>query len=213
MGGSINITGMKNILKDYNEYNIFVESGTFIAKTTKKMSRLFNKVKTIEINKDIYEVNLQLYNDIKNIDFYLGDSREVLPSIIKEIKNQTGVVFFLDGHYSSDLNIPKYLRNKYRNSFFTYRWNIPTGTAEDTNVPLLEELRIISENFNEECIIIIDDFRLFEDHRIDKRKHSHGDWSEITKKKIFNIVQDRSKEERIEDDKIIIKMNAKVIIV
>ena len=177
MGGSLNITEIKNILKEHNrDYNIFVESGTYIATTTKKMSRIFNEVKTIEIDKDIYEANLQLYGDIKNIDFYLGDSREVLPSIIKEIKNETGVVFFLDGHYSHEMKIPKHLKGKYRNpSFYDNRWNIMTGTAEDTNVPLLEELRIISENFNEECIIIIDDVRLFQDHRIDRRKHSHGE--------------------------------------
>tara|TARA_R100000008_G_C3575109_1_gene164710 strand:+ start:387 stop:1076 length:690 start_codon:yes stop_codon:yes gene_type:complete len=73
----------------------------------------------------------------EKINFHLGDTVTLLPSILNDIK--TNATFYLDAHKSGEFS----------------------GVG-DIEVPLLEELNIIKDMRQHDDIIIIDDFRLFE---------------------------------------------------
>jgi hypothetical protein len=130
----INILALSETNKD--EYNNFVETGTYMGETILRFIDDFENLYTIELSNNFYEdFNKKNYNRDK-LKSILGDSSEKIKEVIDELKDKT--IFFLDGHYSS------------------------CGTARgDKDVPLCEELKIINDYFNYESLIIIDDLRLF----------------------------------------------------
>lgn len=130
----INILNLSKTNKD--EYNYFVETGTYMGETILRFMDDFEKLYTIELSNHFYEdFNKKNYNRDK-LKSILGDSSEKIKEVIDELNGKT--IFFLDGHYSS------------------------CGTAQGVkDVPLCEELKSIYNYFNYESIIIIDDLRLF----------------------------------------------------
>jgi len=130
----INILALSETNKD--EYNYFVETGTYMGETILRFMDDFEKLYTIELSNHFYEdFNKKNYNRDK-LKSILGDSSEKIKEVIDELNGKT--IFFLDGHYSS------------------------CGTAQGVkDVPLCEELKSIYNYFNYESIIIIDDLRLF----------------------------------------------------
>lgn len=119
-----------------DEFNYFVETGTYMGETILRFIDDFEKLYTIELSNHFYDdFNKKNYNRDK-LKSILGDSSEKIKEVINEINDKT--IFFLDGHFSS------------------------CGTAQGAkDVPLCEELKNINDYFNYEAIIIIDDLRLF----------------------------------------------------
>lgn len=75
----------------------FIETGTYLGETTVWAASLFKQVHTIEISEEIYNKTSEKYKNISNIEFHLGDSKEVMPKIIPQIKGSS--FFWLDGHW------------------------------------------------------------------------------------------------------------------
>jgi hypothetical protein len=130
-------------LLDEHEVPYFVETGTAGGMSVKEASKLFKRCWTIELIKDRPDFN----NSHGGVHFEIGDSAEILPRIIadlKEIKFKTDpkarqwVLFFLDAHYCGD--VPN-----------------ESGYPE---CPLLDEIKCVAE-YGEDAVIIIDDARLF----------------------------------------------------
>lgn len=180
---------IKNITEKFNITNCrnFIETGTFLGVTISEMSKIFETLYTIEISEKLYNYNVDKWEELKNINFILGDSSEKLEEVISKITGEC--IFFLDGHYSGDNatrdNIleEETLKNyayKTRSDEKIWKKNrvvIPTMKGKK-DVPLYEELSIIDSHFKERCLVIIDDVRLF------GQKFHHGDWKEISIDKI-----------------------------
>jgi hypothetical protein len=111
----------------------FIETGTYMGETTKWASTQFKEVYTIELSESLYKQIKDELLSKGNITPYLGDSRDVLPGILANIKGN--ILFWLDGHYSEGITAGK-----------------------DDPCPLLRELEIILSRNNED-IILIDDAR------------------------------------------------------
>jgi hypothetical protein len=146
-------------LVNTNTYPIFVETGTYHGETCVAMTPFFSKIHTIEIDPRLVSRAKTLFGN-KNIEFHLGDSVEVFKTLLPSLDKNT--VFWLDGHWSSGYNAGK-------------------GSVD---CPLLEELNLIMEKFSPECLVLIDDCRLFGTHKAE-------DWSNITSDAIFKIVGPR----------------------
>jgi hypothetical protein len=131
----INKSILAAIIGMRNKKKYFVETGTYIGKSTYNIQQLFKKVYTCEASEDLYNAAKQLFFLTKshNIKIYLGDSRLFLKSLSKKICNNS--IFFLDAHYSMGITSRKY------------------GTC-----PLLDELKIIFDK-SSEGIIVVDDLR------------------------------------------------------
>ena len=115
--------------------DIFIETGTYYGNTAKWAATEFKLVHTIELSDNLYNENKDKLISKGNIIPYLGDSRLVLPEILRD-KN-TNFIFWLDGHYSAGAT-----------------------AGLDDPCPLLRELEIILQRVNED-IIIIDDARCY----------------------------------------------------
>ena len=141
MGGSLQYSEIQKVTTNAKHKYIkyFVETGTYIGDTTMMAAKHYKHVHTIEIHETLHEQskNRAKEEGVENITFHLGDSLEILPKIIPEVKE--GAVYFLDAHISgSDSS-----------------WN---GTLR---VPIMEELDIILLHKIGPSVIIIDDLRLW----------------------------------------------------
>jgi hypothetical protein len=78
--------------------DVFIESGTFKGGTTKWASKYFTTVHTIEKAEAFYNEYSGELAQIAGVKPHLGDSRTVLPSILKELGTEK-VIFWLDSHW------------------------------------------------------------------------------------------------------------------
>jgi hypothetical protein len=123
-------------LKKIMGLNVFVETGTYYGYTALRMSKIFDKVYTIEKSEALFNKAKEKLGDVRNVTLIYGDSREELGPIIEREDN---ILFWLDAHWSGGE---------------TY--------GESDQCPLIKELEVIfryskKKNF----AILIDDARLF----------------------------------------------------
>ena len=154
---------LKSLVPSYTNFPVFIETGTLYGQTIKSLSPYFEKLYTIEVYEPNYELSKNNLKDIKNVEQFLGNSIKILPEICRDINQPT--IFFLDGHWSSG----------------------HTG-FDGVHVPLYDELREIVQTMKHDCLIIIDDARLF-----GKMDAGIVDWTKINEKQIINIVKTRLK--------------------
>ena len=164
---SINLSFLNSLQENYKKYTNFIETGTFRGETIFQMEPYFSKLYTIEVNELLYKNVLKKYKGNK-INFYLGDSQNILDEIVRNIKNKS--IFFLDSHYGGGSH----------------------GRGKK-DCPLYEELTSIILNHKDEAIIIIDDVRLFGKKPGDETHTGKVvcDWRDINIDNILNIVKDR----------------------
>lgn len=175
------------IIQDFPDISIFVETGTYLGNSTKEASFVFDKIITIEINEQLYNKAIDFCDDVikeKNIIFYLGDTLNLLPNIVNTIKESCeSCMWFLDAHQSG----------------------IDTSN-NGIHVPLLLELDIILSKLYKKVnhIFVIDDVRLFS---------NAWDWSDISFQSIHSIFKKYDipiKKQYIKNDRFILITNAKL---
>jgi len=161
----INLDFLKEIQADYKNYPNFLETGTFMGRTILHMEPYFSKLYNIEIKKEFYEYVKNNYKGDK-INFYLGDSEDVLNTILPNINGKS--IIFLDGHWSAE----------------------NTGRGKK-DIPLYEELNSIMSNHIDEAVIIVDDVRMFGRGPNNKDKYDICNWEEINIENVLKIVKNR----------------------
>jgi hypothetical protein len=176
-----------NLKDDYNKFSCFIETGTYMGGTIFALEPYFDKLYTIEFSEKYYNNTKNIYNGNK-INFILGDSSIIFETLLPTVSDKC--IFFLDGHWSGG----------------------DTGHSEK-DCPLYEEITHINNLFQNEAILIIDDFRLFGlDYTTGKLKEN---WSDIKKETILEILQPRVNNvyhldsECAKDDRLIIHINPK----
>lgn len=111
----------------------FVETGTFKGDSSIWAAQYFEKVYTIEIDETLHK-NASTRSDApKNITFVLGNSKDQLANIVREI--DAPALYWLDGH-----------------------WCMGAG-GKDHECPLEDELKAIQPR--QDSVILIDDARCF----------------------------------------------------
>lgn len=168
---------IKNSLEIETKFDTFVETGTLTGDTVNNMVPHFDKIHSIELSEIYYSHSKQRFYNNKNVNIYLGDSAIFLPIVTAGIDSPT--IFFLDGHWSG--------------------FNTAKGPKD---CPLLDELYSIVNNFKPECLLIIDDHRLF-------GKKLNEDWSDVTEDSITQVVQKRQIKSEIRNDRLIIHLSSK----
>lgn len=171
------LCSIKDSLDIKTNFDTFIETGTLAGDTVHNMVQHFNKIYSIELSEIYYSHAKQRFSGLKNVEIYLGDSAALLPMVIRDVDSPA--IFFLDGHWSG--------------------FNTAKGPKD---CPLLDELYSIVNNFNQECLLIIDDHRLF-------GKKLNEDWSDVTEDSIGQIVQKRQIKSEIRNDRLIIHLSAK----
>jgi hypothetical protein len=129
--------------RDKYKLKILIETGTFFGDTVEYFKNKFEKVYSIELAEDLAKKAQKRFENDANVKIIHGDSGTVLKSLVKEIKEP--VLFWLDGHYSSE--------------FFVGDEFIKTART-DKDTPIEEELNaVLGAGINH--VILIDDARGF----------------------------------------------------
>ena len=131
---------------------------------------------TIELSEILFDRHGGKLAEIDNVTPHQGDSREILPEIIRAHPDQR-CLFWLDGH-----------------------WSGGETAGEDDECPLLGELACLSERRND--IILIDDARLF--LCAPPRPHKPSQWPTISEVITFLIESGDRRFVQIVDDVIFI---------
>lgn len=119
-----------------SNYNILVETGTFLGDMIKAQENYFKKIYSIELSTPLFQKAAKRFEKNKKINILNGDSGEVLKQLSNDLDAPS--IFWLDGHYSGGF------------------------TAKGDKVcPVFEELDAIFKSSNFKHIILIDDARLF----------------------------------------------------
>jgi hypothetical protein len=127
---------MKHYFKPYQNNSIFIETGTSGGDgVIAAMNADFSIIHSIELSPYYYEACMILFSKEKRVKLHLGDSREILPRILRKINERC--TFWLDAHYCG-------------------------GDAGGTldYIVLMDELKIIANHQIKEHTILIDDMRL-----------------------------------------------------
>ncbi len=163
-------------LAQLNSSKIFVETGTLHGVTTRWASNNFEMVHAIERAEDLYKLHSKELSQIKGVTPHLGDSRDILPQIVRDIHDRRAV-YWLDGH-----------------------WSGGETAGEHDECPLIGELACLSGRA--EDIILIDDARLF--LCVPPLPHNPSQWPTISD--IVNVLPASNKKPfvQIVDDVIFI---------
>lgn len=132
------------IADKYNCRDVFIETGTYMGDTVAYLKNKFSKLISIELSKELAEKAKQRFAGEEKVQIIQGDSATQLSNILTAVS--TPVVFWLDGHYSSEFQSG----NEY----------IITGKGEK-DTPIINELMQIIKHTIKNHIILIDDARLF----------------------------------------------------
>jgi len=117
-------------------YNILVETGTFMGDMIWSQLENFNKIYSIELSEKFWKNAKVMFKDHTKVNLLQGDSGQKMHELIKELKEPA--IFWLDGHYSG------------------------ADTAKGDKIsPIYEELTAIFNSNLKHCLLI-DDARLFD---------------------------------------------------
>ena len=134
-----------------------VETGTFRGESALKLSPAVRHWITIDINPACSALARRRCSEAgrANVECLTGDSREMLPHVLKKIREPCMIM--LDAHFS-----------KPKRKLFPDEPDLVNNAGAD--FPLIEELRIVSERKYAD-IILVDDIGLFGQKRNDLRAH------------------------------------------
>jgi len=124
---------LKLILNEIN-FDYAVETGTYLARTTKLLDKYVKKVYTTEINYDLYKFAKKKHSQ-STIKFMHGKSEKLIYEILNEIYGKT--IFYLDSHASGGITS-----------------HSEKVTSLRTELNAIRGIKFISK-----CVIIVDDAR------------------------------------------------------
>jgi hypothetical protein len=123
------------LCRDYS-CDTFIETGTFYGQMVNVARKHFKKVMSVELLRQLYELNRSAFASHSNVTIFHGDSATQLAEMLAAAQGR--ILFWLDGHYSGN------------------------GTACGEEVsPVLAELDTIKTHSGRDHCILIDDVRLF----------------------------------------------------
>lgn len=126
-------------LKNFQErfaLETLVETGTYLGEMIHAMRNRFKKIYSVELDPELYKNAKKRFANARHIAIYEGDSGEILPQILPEIREPA--LFWLDAHYSNGI---------------TARGIIDT--------PIAKELDAVFNHPVKHHVILIDDARCF----------------------------------------------------
>ena len=126
-----------NALRKKTGSNVLVETGTYLGVTTRRCSRVFDRVYTIELDPGLAAQAQRYLKSKRNVEVIVGDALVEIGAVMEKVEGDRAIVF-LDGHYSGE------------------------GTAKgELTEPAVEELSVLELYMDRIGGVIIDDFREF----------------------------------------------------
>ena len=79
----------------------FVETGTYVGSSIRKVASLFQSLKSVEASSDLHAVACHMLASQTNVELVCGDARDFLEGIPSDYLDDS--VVFLDAHYSTGI--------------------------------------------------------------------------------------------------------------
>jgi hypothetical protein len=168
--GELQIFDILDFKEQFN-LDIFIETGTGNGHSLKHVLDItggdkFSSYYSIEIFKPLYEECLDTFSKYKdyNVKLINDTSYNGLDSILKEVSENSNIMFWLDAHFpGADFKYTSY----------------DTTRDKSLRIPLEEEIKLIKKyRANSKDFIIIDDLRIYEDGNYEmgnwKDRHLYG---------------------------------------
>ena len=136
------------IIKNHNLTNsIWIETGTYYGETTNILSKISNKVISIEADKRLFQLATNKFKNYNNVEIVNERSENILDKILSENIHIKNVCLYLDAHLCTD-----------------HITGSSTYGEEDSGTPIMKEISIIENDIinREKYVILIDDIRLFD---------------------------------------------------
>jgi len=137
----------QQILKNNNlENSLWIETGTYYGNTTSYLSKISEKVISIEADLRLADLAQEKFKNVDNIEVLHGKSEELLRDILINNYRYKNICIYLDAHLCHD-----HLNNK------------KTFGNENNGTPIKLELEFIESQMNnfDNLNLLIDDIRLF----------------------------------------------------
>ena len=128
----------KTIIRHGHQFSlkILIETGTYLGETLWATRKLFDKIFSIEVDRDLFQMGKIRFAKFPHINIIHGDSGKILGNLLPQINE--ACLFWLDGHYSGGI----------------------TGKAT-LETPITDELNHIFNHHIKGHVILIDDARCF----------------------------------------------------
>ena len=152
---------LKEVVETFNIKN-FVETGTGMGDSLSSIIELNVEdmnIYTIEVIDEIYNILIEKFGNIKNVDLIKGYTHVEMPKILQKLSSSP-TLFWNDAHFPGA----------------DYRINGATYSSEPDRVkriPLETELRIIKESGRDisKDVFVLDDLRIYKDG-----PYQNGSW-------------------------------------
>jgi GR25 family glycosyltransferase involved in LPS biosynthesis/tetratricopeptide (TPR) repeat protein len=139
--------------------DVFIETGSFKGGGIRAALDIgFKEIHSIELSDKYFNICKERFKNFPQVHLHLGDSGILLGHILSKIN--TGVTFWLDGHYSS----------------------MDTACAENYCSPVQQELQFIKQYNHPKHVILIDDMKDFTDKSIQWNLSTHKKCGYIPKR-------------------------------
>lgn len=150
---------------------VFVETGTWCGHgINNAIESGFDEIHSIELDVDLYKMNVETFKNNSSVKLYCGDSSVILYDVIKHIDKR--MLFWLDGHYSGE---------------GTAQSNI----LQEYEFPLIYEIQQIGKHHIKDHIILVDDLRCFPSYEEQKKLNYNTKYSlDILKEEFLKINPD-----------------------
>jgi len=135
------------IIAKYNlQKALWIETGTYYGDTTNALSKISEKIISIEADNRLFDLAIKKFEDSDNIEIINGKSQDLLEGLLKGNINYKNLCIFLDAHTCLD-----HLTSKL------------VSKDENLETPIMIELDIIKNHLKnfDKVNILIDDIRLF----------------------------------------------------
>ena len=138
----------QKILECHNTKNcLWIETGTYYGQTTNFLSKIAEKVISIEADKRLFDIAYNKFKLCKNVELHFGKSENILKNILQKNRKFKNLNIFFDAHLCHD-----------------HKKKINTFGTKNKSTPIIQELMTLEKNLKrfKNVNILIDDIRLFE---------------------------------------------------
>lgn len=140
--GILSKSFIEHIIEEFKP-DVFFETGTYSAETTRVAAPYFKQVYTVELHEKLYNDCKEKLKSLEHVHIFNDKSADAIARIAPTINGK--IVFWLDAHYSGE------------GTALTHN----NHEAPDAITAIREELLAIKNAHLGDCIILIDDIRGF----------------------------------------------------
>jgi hypothetical protein len=174
---------------------IAIETGTCRGNGTRMLASKFKRVITIELSEELLRNARERLSgaEYSHIEFFTGNSAEMLKTILSGLASSQPTFFFLDAHWSGDSSV-EWEKSAWKGyGLDTAHLGEGTKPSGPEQCPLADELSVINEYCKGPAFILVDDMKNIPNSGSGLKNNGFPgeDWSHLSRQSLVDIVKSR----------------------